>query len=128
MPTTTFAATSASTTVEFLNGDPSNDNTNGLDNVSLVDNGPAVAGTTPEPSSIMLLGSGLPGLAWWLRRRTVYRYCPIRGARVPTGEDSSTSGDPCGDVNLSVEKGLASLYPRNKIALKAAGVRFREEA
>jgi hypothetical protein len=68
MFTTTFTAASASTTLQFLNGDPGNDNSNGLDNVSLVDNGPA--GVAPEPSSIVLLGSGLLGLAGWLRRRT----------------------------------------------------------
>jgi hypothetical protein len=66
---TTFTATSASTTLTFLNGDPATDNSNGLDNVSLVDNGPAAA--VPEPSSMMLLGfgSGLLGLVGWLRRR-----------------------------------------------------------
>jgi hypothetical protein len=65
--TATFTATSASTTLQFLNGDPSNDNSNGLDNVSLVDNGPTAA--TPEPSSTVLLGSGLLGLGGWLLRR-----------------------------------------------------------
>jgi hypothetical protein len=66
MFTTTFTATSSSTALEFLNADPSNDNDNGLDNVSLVDNGPAT--TAPEPSSIALLGSGLFGLAVLVRR------------------------------------------------------------
>ena len=61
----TFTATSASTTLTFLNADPATDNTNGLDNLALTDNGPAV----PEPSSIVLVGSGLFGLAAWLRRR-----------------------------------------------------------
>jgi hypothetical protein len=61
-----FTAASTSTTLQFLNGDPANDNSNGLDNISLVDNGPA--GVTPEPSSLVLLGSGLLGLAGWLRR------------------------------------------------------------
>jgi hypothetical protein len=62
-----FTATSASTTLEFLNGDPAADNANGLDNVSLMDNGPA-APEVPELSSITLLGSGLLGLARWRRR------------------------------------------------------------
>lgn len=66
--TTTFTATTTSTTLQFLNGDPTSDNSNGLDNVSLVDNGPAA---TPEPSSLafLVLGSGLMGLAGYRRRR-----------------------------------------------------------
>jgi len=66
MFTTTFTATTSSTTLAFLNADPSNDNDNGLDNVSLVDNGPAT--TAPEPSSVALLASGLFGLAAFVRR------------------------------------------------------------
>jgi hypothetical protein len=66
MFTATFTASSTSTTLEFLNADPSNDNDNGLDNVSLVDNGPAA--TAAEPSSIALLASGLFGLAALMRR------------------------------------------------------------
>ena len=61
----TFTATSASTTLTFLNGDPPTDNANGLDNVSLVDNGPAGA---PEPSSVLLFGSGLIAMAAMARR------------------------------------------------------------
>jgi Protein of unknown function (DUF642) len=63
----TFTATSTSTTLTFLNGDPTNDNSNGLDNVSLVDNGPS---TVPEPSLIVLLGSALLGLAGWRQWRS----------------------------------------------------------
>ena len=60
----TFTATSASTLLAFSNGDPSNDNSNGLDSVSLVDNGPAeTVGAVPEPSewALMLAGLALVG-------------------------------------------------------------------
>jgi hypothetical protein len=67
--TTTFTATAGSTTVVFLNGDPGSDNSNGLDNVSLVDNGPAST-ATPEPSSLLLFGAALLGAAYYRRRRT----------------------------------------------------------
>jgi hypothetical protein len=68
--TTTFTATSTATTVQFLNGDPGSDNSNGLDNVSLADDGPAGPSPTPEPASLLLLGSGLMSLAGFARRRT----------------------------------------------------------
>jgi len=55
---TTFVANSASTVLRFLNGDPVTDNTNGLDNVVLTDNGP-VSSPVPEPASLALLGTGL---------------------------------------------------------------------
>jgi len=64
MFTSTFVATSATTNLTFLNADPANDNDNGLDNVSLVDNGPA---TVPEPSSIILLGVALLAVAFCAR-------------------------------------------------------------
>jgi hypothetical protein len=57
---TTFTATSNSTTLQFLTGDPSNDNGNGLDNMSLVDNGPAT--TTPEPATLVLALAAALGL------------------------------------------------------------------
>ena len=65
--TVPFVAPDPSVTLEFLNRAPGNDNVNGLDNVVLVDNGPA--STVPEPSFLMLLGSGLLGLAGFARRR-----------------------------------------------------------
>jgi Protein of unknown function (DUF642) len=63
-----FTATTTSTTLTFLNGDPANDNSNGLDNVSLVANGSA---TVPEPSLLVPLGAGLLGLLGWRRLRSV---------------------------------------------------------
>lgn len=64
--TTSGVANATSATIEFLNGDPGGDNTNGLDNVVALDNGPAAV---PEPSSFMLLGFGLLSLAGFARRR-----------------------------------------------------------
>lgn len=62
---TSFTATGTSTIIDFLNGDPGTDNSNGLDNVDLVVSGTAV----PEPGSILLLGAGLAVVLW--RRRAV---------------------------------------------------------
>jgi hypothetical protein len=46
--TQTFTATSASTSIEFRNGDPPSDNSNGLDDVSLTQNGASPSpGTKP---------------------------------------------------------------------------------
>lgn len=66
--TATFTATSASTTLVFRNGDPGTDNSNGLDNISLVDSGRAAA--VPEPSAIGLLClcCGVLALAGFARR------------------------------------------------------------
>lgn len=67
MFSTTFVATSASTTLQFLNGDSSSDNSNGLDNISLSDQG-SIGTSTPEPASLILLASGVLS-ALGLRRR-----------------------------------------------------------
>jgi Protein of unknown function (DUF642)/PEP-CTERM motif len=63
--THTFVATGSSTVLDFLNGDPSNDNTNGIDNLSVM----PVMSTVPEPNTLFLfISGGLAGLAA-LRRR-----------------------------------------------------------
>jgi len=64
--TTSFTATGSSTTLDFLNGDPSTDNSNGLDNVVLTAAG---ATTVPEPATLPLVGASLAGLCVFLRRR-----------------------------------------------------------
>jgi Protein of unknown function (DUF642) len=58
-----FTATAATTSVTFINQDPSGDNSNGLDNVSLT-----LGQSTGVPESgqtVMLLGIGLAGLCWF---------------------------------------------------------------
>jgi hypothetical protein len=63
-----FTATSTSTTIAFANADPGNDNSNGLDNVSLVATG--TVGTVPEPTTLSLIGAGLLGFSF-IRHRKV---------------------------------------------------------
>ncbi len=63
-----FTAASTSTLIGFENLDPANDNSNGLDNVSL-----ALADhiSIPEPATLALFGVALAGLATLRRRRNV---------------------------------------------------------
>jgi Protein of unknown function (DUF642)/PEP-CTERM motif len=65
--TTTFTATGSTSTLDFINGDPPSDNTNGLDNVSVNPSGPPPA--VPEPSTFLLLGSGSLGLLGWAKKK-----------------------------------------------------------
>jgi hypothetical protein len=65
MFTTSFTASGSTTTIDFLNGDPGTDNTNGLDNVSI-----NATSAVPEPGSVALLGSALGVMAFWSRKRT----------------------------------------------------------
>ena len=64
---TTFQATTANTTIGFLNGDPAGDHINGLDNIAI---GDAVA-STPLPAALPLFATGLGvmGLFGWRRKR-----------------------------------------------------------
>jgi hypothetical protein len=60
-----FTATGSSTTIDFMNQDPSYDDNNGLDNVQLTQ-----SAETPEPGTLSLLGGGLLiGLGRWRRRK-----------------------------------------------------------
>jgi hypothetical protein len=65
--THTFVATGTSTTLGFQNADPSNDNSNGLDNIILTDLGPVTP--VPEPASLGLLAAGVATFAVIRRRR-----------------------------------------------------------
>lgn len=62
--TTSFIATSNSTALQFLNGDPLGDNSNGLDNVSVVDNGLGI----PEPATLVSVLTGLALFSASIRR------------------------------------------------------------
>jgi len=66
---TTFTASGSSTKIDFINADPGTDNSNGLDNVSVVAN--AAAGV-PEPGTMWLAGAVLL-CAGLVRRRETLR-------------------------------------------------------
>jgi hypothetical protein len=61
-----FTATGASTTIGFVNLDPSGDNSNGLDNVDL--EVAAAGGAVPEPATIGLVGFALLAVAFRKRQ------------------------------------------------------------
>jgi hypothetical protein len=61
---TTFTATGSTTAIDFINEDPSTDNSDGLDNVSVNLTGTGV----PEPGTLWLAGAALVGLGF-LRRK-----------------------------------------------------------
>jgi hypothetical protein len=61
-----FTASGASTTIGFVNLDPSTDNSNGLDMVDLEVGAPA---TVPEPASIWLVGAALVVMAFLIGRK-----------------------------------------------------------
>lgn len=63
-----FVATGASTLLAFSNGDPGDDNSNGLDSIALADLGP-VAAPVPEPETYALMLAGLTIVGWAARRR-----------------------------------------------------------
>jgi hypothetical protein len=62
-----FTASSASTTIGFINLDPGNDNSNGLDLVDL--EAGSSGGGLPEPASIGLVGAGLAVTGMLVRRK-----------------------------------------------------------
>ncbi len=69
--TTSFTATGSMTTLDFINADPSTDNSNGLDNVVL---NASSTSAIPEPATLPLTLSGLLGLGLFcLYKRRVRR-------------------------------------------------------
>lgn len=67
-----FVATGNSTTLVFSNGDPGGDNSNGLDNVALIERG-AVITPVPEPETYAMMIAGFAALGLATRRRKARR-------------------------------------------------------
>jgi hypothetical protein len=63
---TSFVASGATTLVEFLNKDPTSDNSNGLDKVVLT----GAAAAAPEPATLGLLALGVAAVGLFRRRRS----------------------------------------------------------
>jgi hypothetical protein len=61
--TRSFTATGATTTLRFVNGDPSTDENNGLENIVLTARDGAIPPSVPEPATLVLMATGLAGLA-----------------------------------------------------------------
>ena len=68
-----FTASTAMTLINFANGDPGGDNSNGLDNVTLTDRGPSTS-PVPLPGALPLFATGLSalGLLGWRRKRKAH--------------------------------------------------------
>lgn len=70
---TSFVASGSSADVEFLNRDAGADNTNGLDNIVLLQGqgggGGGGGGSVPEPATLSLFGVSLAALAFCRRRK-----------------------------------------------------------
>ena len=65
--TTSFTASASTTTIDFLNGDPGSDNTNGLDNVSV-----NATSAAPEPGTLSFFAiASAVAVARRLRRKRV---------------------------------------------------------
>ena len=73
---TSFVASGATTMVEFLNQDPTSDNSNGLDKVVLT----GAAAAAPEPATLGLLALGLAGVGLFPRRRRLTKVGSARAA------------------------------------------------
>ncbi|MEO8922655.1 MAG: DUF642 domain-containing protein [Caldimonas sp.] len=67
-----FVATGTSTTLALSNGDPGGDNSNGLDNVAFIDQGPVTA-PVPEPETYTMMIAGFAALGFAVRKRKARR-------------------------------------------------------